>query len=326
MKKYFPLLLLALFACSSCDKEKPEDLFKKGIAIITADPTDITENSVTLHGYVNPEFLLTGGKVGFVVYKMDNGERVNESSLGVSTVDGDNHFQLELNHLSLETEYTFVAYLDKGDVNLEGDVKKFATRKLAATVVDLGLSVMWAECYLGASSPEIRGKMYAWGETEPLASDAKTYPPYKWKTSDGKYTKYCDKEIAWFGEGKPDGKTRLEPEDDVATVKYGGKWRMPTHMEMLELVNSCKKSLSVLNDQQVLVFTSNKNGKSICFPVGSSSNTKAIATVATFFWTSDLYNHYKAYTLSYNINENRVFTDQDLREYFHYVRPVLDLN
>ena len=324
MKKYLPLLLLALFACISCDKENPEDLFKKGIAIITADPTDVTENSVTLHGYVNPEYLLSGGKIGFEVYQIVDGEKQNGFSSGVTNVDSDNHFQLELNHLSLESEYAFTACLDKGDVKLEGDVKKFATRKLPVTVVDLGLSVMWAECDLGASSPEIRGNYYAWGDTEPLSPSAKSYPPYKWETSDGKYTKYCDNENRWAGEGKPDGKTRLDPEDDVATVKYGGKWRMPTQMEMLELVNSCKKSLSVLNDQQVLVFTSNKNGKSICFPVGSSSKTKVITTV--FFWTSELYNYYTAYTLLYYLEENRLVTNNTARDDYNRVRPVLDLN
>ena len=32
--------------------------------------------------------------------------------------------------------------------------------------VDLGLSVLWATCNLGASSPEGYGDYYAWGETE----------------------------------------------------------------------------------------------------------------------------------------------------------------
>lgn len=41
--------------------------------------------------------------------------------------------------------------------------------------VDLGLSVMWASCDVGASSPELEGAKYAWGEeswdTIPLESD-----------------------------------------------------------------------------------------------------------------------------------------------------------
>ena len=33
--------------------------------------------------------------------------------------------------------------------------------------VDLGLSVMWAKCNLGAKAPEEYGNYYAWGEIEP---------------------------------------------------------------------------------------------------------------------------------------------------------------
>lgn len=33
------------------------------------------------------------------------------------------------------------------------------------TYVDLGLSVKWATCNVGASSPEMYGNYYAWGET-----------------------------------------------------------------------------------------------------------------------------------------------------------------
>ncbi|MBQ0156683.1 MAG: hypothetical protein KBT22_08950, partial [Bacteroidales bacterium] len=33
--------------------------------------------------------------------------------------------------------------------------------------VDLGLSVKWATCNIGASKPEEYGDYFAWGETEP---------------------------------------------------------------------------------------------------------------------------------------------------------------
>lgn len=36
-----------------------------------------------------------------------------------------------------------------------------------ARFVDLGLSVKWGKCNLGATTPEGYGDYYAWGETEP---------------------------------------------------------------------------------------------------------------------------------------------------------------
>ena len=52
---------------------------------------------------------------------------------------------------------------------------------ISATSVDLGLSFKWAECNLGASSPEENGAYYAWGEVEPYYS---SQDPLTWK--DGK--------------------------------------------------------------------------------------------------------------------------------------------
>ena len=55
------------------------------------------------------------------------------------------------------------------------------------------------------------------------------------------WTKYIpsDKASYWSGSGSPDNKTVLDPEDDVAHVKLGGKWRIPTDVEWSELENNC---------------------------------------------------------------------------------------
>ena len=46
----------------------------------------------------------------------------------------------------------------------------------APKVVDLGLSVGWASCNVGATSPEEFGDHYAWGEVEP-----KEYYGWEWR-------------------------------------------------------------------------------------------------------------------------------------------------
>ena len=56
--------------------------------------------------------------------------------------------------------------------------------------VDLGLSVKWATCNVGATRPEEYGGYYAWGETE--EKDNYDWSTYKW--CNGSYdtmTKYC---------------------------------------------------------------------------------------------------------------------------------------
>ena len=103
------------------------------------------------------------------------------------------------------------------------------------TWVDLGLSVKWATMNVGATSETDYGNYYAWGETEPQASNAYSWSSYKWGDSSSSKTKYCTNSSY----GTVDNKTTLDPEDDAATQNWGGAWRMPTHTEVSELVKNC---------------------------------------------------------------------------------------
>ena len=104
--------------------------------------------------------------------------------------------------------------------------------------VDLGLSVKWATCNIGADSPERYGKFFAWGEVK-----SKGY--YDWNTYkycegvDSTFTKYCY-DILFGLNGFTDAKTILDLDDDAAHVNWGGNWRMPTAKEQQELYDKCK--------------------------------------------------------------------------------------
>lgn len=93
--------------------------------------------------------------------------------------------------------------------------------------VDLGLSVKWASCNIGATKPEEYGGYYAWGETK--TKSFYHWATYKWSYPDSYILKY----------NTSDNKTVLEAEDDVAHVKLGGSWRMPTIDEWNELIEYC---------------------------------------------------------------------------------------
>lgn len=108
--------------------------------------------------------------------------------------------------------------------------------------VDLGLAsgVKWASFNLGASKYYEYGDYYAWAEIEPKSDYS--WATYKYANGDyNKLTKYCpkDKTGYWDVAGKdPDGETTLLPsdDDDVAHLKLGGKWRMPTKEDIEELL------------------------------------------------------------------------------------------
>ena len=106
--------------------------------------------------------------------------------------------------------------------------------------VDLGLSVQWASCNVGANNPEESGNYYGWGEPtgqdvfdgKELVGDLNSrFPSRDAETCPPLYitnTKY-----------------------DIAKVNWGGKWRMPTKKECRELITKCKIYLTELNGKKV---------------------------------------------------------------------------
>lgn len=124
--------------------------------------------------------------------------------------------------------------------------------------VDLGLpsGLKWAVMNVGANTPYDNGKYYAWGETKGYGEEDVTnlinynfkdktsyvkkrysWETYKWCKGDlnsiTKYNLYSDLENVY------DGKTVLEADDDAASQNWGGKWRMPTAIELQELLDNC---------------------------------------------------------------------------------------
>lgn len=125
--------------------------------------------------------------------------------------------------------------------------------------VDLGLSVKWATCNVGASSPEEYGDYFAWGEIEP--KEVYDWSTYKYGSYDS-LTKY-NTDSSY---GTVDNKTTLDLSDDAARANWGGNWRMPTDTEILELIDNCTWTWTTQNGVYGCKVTSYKNGKSIFLP------------------------------------------------------------
>ena len=65
----------------------------------------------------------------------------------------------------------------------------------------------------------------------------------------------------------------LDPEDDIATVSWGGKWRIPTVKEFQELLDNCTWTWGKLNGVYGHKMTSKKNGRSIFLPEAGCHHT-----------------------------------------------------
>ena len=112
--------------------------------------------------------------------------------------------------------------------------------------VDLGLSVKWAACNIGAENPWDYGDYFAWGEIAPKEE-------------------YSIDNCTTYEVELPD--ISGNPDYDAAAANWGGTWRMPTKDEMQELVDIC-----------TWTWTSNEgnNGYDITGPNGNSIFLPAI--------------------------------------------------
>ena len=164
--------------------------------------------------------------------------------------------------VSTDTEYTFTTLEEDVTLIAKFEETNFSSGSIDGyEYVDLGLSVKWATCNVGANSPEEYGSYYAWGETEEKSNYY--WDTYKWcNGSSSKMTKYCTSSSY----GTVDNKTVLDLEDDVAHVKWGGSWRMPTLEEQKELKNNCTWSWTTQNGVNGYKVTSKTNGNSIFLP------------------------------------------------------------
>ncbi len=135
--------------------------------------------------------------------------------------------------------------------------------------VDMGLpsGTLWATCNVDATKPEQSGKLYAWGEIS-------TKTNYTRETS-----KYNGKEFHDFSG---------DAANDIATVKWGKGWRMPTQEEFSELLFYCNWKYVEKGGIKGSEITNPKTNSSIFLPVtGYMDETKRYNTTGNgMYWTS----------------------------------------
>ncbi|WP_302590681.1 PEGA domain-containing protein [uncultured Muribaculum sp.] len=167
--------------------------------------------------------------------------------------------------------------------------------------VDLGLSVKWAACNVGASSIEDSGNYYAWGETATKAE----------------YTKANSKTY-----GKDIGDISGNPQYDAARANWGGTWRLPTMAEFDELRDKCKWEWTTQGGRNGYRITG-PSGNSIFLPAaGWRSGSSLVGADTNGRYCSSTPSGDTGYMCSFLFFSSYWNTDWSYRSYGYTVRPV----
>ena len=90
--------------------------------------------------------------------------------------------------------------------------------------------------------------------------------------------------------GVVDNKKSLDPDDDVAHIRWGGTWRIPSIDEMKELISKCTWEWTTLNGEKGYKVISKKNGNSIFLPAAGYRRDSDLRYAGSdgYYWLSSL--------------------------------------
>ena len=186
--------------------------------------------------------------------------------------------------------------------------------------IDLGLpsGTKWASYNVGATKPEEYGGYYSWGETE--ERDQYYFTTYS----------LCDGTVSSCHDI---GENISGTEYDVAHVKWGGEWCMPTKDDFQELVYTCDYKETTRNGVKGYQFTG-PNGKYIFLPYTgycwNTENSKA-GSEGSYWSATQTTSVNKAHEMSFKKDEvlwncyiNR-FAGLTVRPVIHSTPALADL-
>lgn len=318
----FALIVLG-FGLVSCDQEKElEQEQVKGPQVVTLSAANGAYYSVVLSGKVSGlEQVALDYQTGFEYSTSDFFSKKSTVCVFASNEYSEIPFAVTLTDIIPGQKYYYRAFYINQMLIYYGDVKSFTTDEWAGPqAVDLGLSVKWADINVDAYRPWERGNLYSWGETEPKESyNGNNYKFYHEGTMS--LTKYCNDKIYGYQEFT-DNLTVLEPADDVAHVKWGGNWRIPSKDEFLELMDTlnCEWVYTSMNGMTGYKIESKKNGNSIFMPDASDSH----GCSGGLYWANSIQPDCAAAApnLYFNHAMDRLYINIYIRDVGLTIRPV----
>lgn len=213
--------------------------------VATQAASDITACSAKLNGQAQGiSDILAATSVGFK-YALS----ADDVPTGVDVVldEAAGSFSVNAKSLLPGTTYYYAAYTKVGDGFILGNIQSFTTAEQSMEYVDMGLSVLWAKCNIGAEKESETGILVGFGDQS----------FYNTSTSNDDYT-------PWDIAGNED--------DTIYGLSIDGsaksKSKMPTIEQIEELIAKTTQEQTTVDGVEGIRFTA-QNGNSIFLPLGS---------------------------------------------------------
>lgn len=210
--------------------------------------------------------------------------------------------------------------------------------------VDLGLSVKWATCNIGANTPEEAGMYFSWGETSGYTAEQVGVDKYFiWEDytdeagvthhNDYRFGPYNGEDETNYGMTKynSEGPTELESEDDAASQIWKNGWRMPTKADFEELTANTEYEWTTVNGVQGAKLTSTVDGytdKFLFFPAVGFAVNGGVNDVGGYgvYWSVSLNNGVVSNAWELRFADGYCEVNYNNRCYGYSVRPVRSKN
>ena len=213
--------------------------------VATSAATDITACTAVFNGQAQGiDDILAASSVGFKYALSADGVA---TGVEVSINETASSFSAKVPSLLPGTTYYYAAYTKVGDGFILGNTQSFTTASQVMEYVDMGLSVLWAKCNIGAEKESEAGILVGYGDQS----------FYNRSTSNDDYT-------PWDIAGTED--------DTIYGLSIDGdsksKSKMPTIEQIEELIAKTTQEYVTVDGVDGIRFTAN-NGNSIFLPLGS---------------------------------------------------------
>lgn len=273
--------------------------------IATAAAADITPTKATfsatvsgVDGILSEENPLSYG------FKLSTSEDEVQNGVDYPVVSSSNTATTKVEGLLPGTTYYYTSYFVLNGATVYGNTQHFTTPAQQMEYVDLGLSVEWAKCNLGAETEEATGALFGYGDQTGL-NRSSYLTDYKVKT-----------DIAGTAN------------DFLANVKIDEgsslKSSTPTADELAELIQNTNQEETEVNGVKGVKFTSKKNGNSIFMPyTGYRDGTDKVGEGNEgLYWSGNNYSVATDYSQTLKISGGKATSGVSPRNLGLAVRPV----